>query len=175
MRMESLIPAQAGARKPKLLDQFRDFLRLKHYAFRTEEAYLDWVRRYILFHNKQHPTVLGVEAVRDFLTHLAVDRQVAASTQDQALSALLLFYREVIGQPLPWISGIERPKKPQRLPVILSREEAQRILVAIPPGQARLMAQLLYGCGLRVLECCRLRVKDVDFENLVASCWLPAL
>lgn len=167
--MEPFMSAQTAARKPKLLEQFRDFLRLKHYAYRTEEAYLDWVRRYILFHQKQHPRELGAEAVRDFLTHLAVERQVAASTQDQALSALLLFYREILEQPLPWISGIERPKKPQRLPVILSREEAQRILMAIPPGQARLMAQLLYGCGLRVLECCRLRVKDIDFEHLIVN------
>lgn len=148
--------------KPKLLDQVRDTIRLKHYSIRTERAYIDWIKRFILFHHKRHPSEMGAPEVQAFLTHLAVTQNVAASTQQQALSALLFLYREVLRQELPWMDDITRAKKPKRLPVVLTQEEVRSVLAHLQ-GDAWLMASLLYGAGLRLMECLRLRVKDVDF------------
>jgi integron integrase len=148
--------------KPKkLLDQVRDALRLKHYSIRTENSYVDWIRRYILFHHKRHPAEMGAAEIEAFLTHLAVEEHVAASTQNQALSALLFLYREVLHQDLGPIDAL-RARKPKRLPTVLTRDEVQR-LIAQMSGTHQLMAKLLYGSGLRLMECLRLRVKDVDF------------
>jgi integron integrase len=148
--------------KPRLLDQVRAALRARHYSRRTEDSCIGWIRRYIFFHGKRHPAEMGAPEVTVFLTSLAVDGQVAASTQNQALSALLFLYRDVLGIDLPWLDGIVRAKRPLRLPVVLSRDEVRAVLQRLE-GAPRLMACLLYGAGLRVLECCRLRVQDVDF------------
>lgn len=148
--------------KPKLLDQVRDRIRTKHYSLRTEQAYLGWIRRFILFHGKRHPAELGAPEVEAFLSHLAVDGQVAAATQNQALAALLFLYREVLNQPLPWLDNLTRAKRPARLPVGLTVTEVQ-LLLARMEGTVGLAARLLYGTGMRLMECVRLRVKDVDF------------
>jgi integron integrase len=148
--------------RPKLLEQVREAIRRKHYSIRTEAAYLNWIKRFILFHNKRHPTELGEPEVTRFLSHLAVRGNVAASTQNQALAALLFLYREVLGQPLPWLDDITRAKKPQHLPLVFTRDEVRRILGELD-GTYWLMASILYGSGLRLMECVRLRVKDVDF------------
>ena len=131
----------------KLLDQVRDALRLKHYAYRTEQAYVDWITRYILFHNKRHPTDMGRPEVQAFLTHLAAEKNVAASTQTQALSALLFLYRQVLNQDLGEIDAL-RAKKPQRLPTVLTRDETWRVIGALK-GTHQLMAKLLRGSGQR--------------------------
>jgi integron integrase len=149
---------------PKLLDQVRAALRRKQYALRTEDAYVGWIRRFILFHGTRHPRELGAAEVSAFLTHLAVEREVAASTQNQALSALLFLYREVLLQPLSEDLTITYAKRPTYLPTVLSREEARAMLAALT-GTNHLMASLLYGSGLRLLECLRLRVKDLDFAQ----------
>ena len=154
--------APPAAPKPRLLDRVREALRIRHYSRRTEEAYIAWIRRYILFHNKRHPAEMGAPEVTRFLTSLAVDGKVAASTQNQALSALLFLYRQVLEIDLPWLDEVVRAKRPQRLPVVLARQEVQALLQPLT-GVPRLMAYLLYGSGLRLLECCRLRVQDVDF------------
>ena len=148
--------------KPKLLDRVRAAIRSRHYSVRTEEAYVAWIKRYIFFHGKRHPSDMGAEEVTRFLSSLALDGHVAASTQNQALSALLFLYKEVLEQDLPWLDGIVRAKRPMRLPVVLTREEVHAILSHLR-GTPRLMATLLYGAGLRLLECAELRVKDVDF------------
>src|SRR5881296_3875512 len=150
--------------QPRLLDRVRAALRARHYSRRTEKAYVHWIKRYIFFHSKRHPAEMGAAEVTAFLTALAVKGKVAASTQNQALSALLFLYREVLGVELPWLDGLVRAKPPQRLPVVLTREEVRTVLGKLD-GVSRLMALLLYGAGLRLLECCRLRVKDVDFET----------
>ena len=147
---------------PRLLDQVRQKIRLKHYSIRTEQAYIDWVRRYILYHNKRHPKEMGGPEIEAFLTHLAVDKKVASSTQNQALSALLFLYREVLGVELALLNAT-RSKKPQRLPVVLTQSEIQSVLAHLD-GIHHLMASLLYGAGLRLMECIRLRAKDVDFN-----------
>jgi integron integrase len=139
-------------------------LRLRHYSRRTEEAYVAWVRRYILFHRKRHPAEMGPSELTSFLSSLATTGRVAASTQNQALSALLFLYREVLELEVPWLDGIVRAKRPQRLPIVLTRQEVLTVLRPLQ-GTPRLMAHLLYGSGLRLLECCRLRVQDVDFER----------
>jgi integron integrase len=146
----------------KLLDQVRDVLRTKHYSHRTEEAYVDWIRRFILFHRKRHPAEMGAQEIQAFLTHLATQRNVAASTQNQALSALLFLYREVLHKEIEPLL-LSSAKRPERLPTVLTREEVLRFLNHLS-GTHKLMAQLLYGSGLRLMECVRLRVKDVDFE-----------
>jgi len=148
----------------KLLDQVRDVIRLKHYSIRTEESYVDWIRRYILFHKKRHPKDMGRAEVEAFLTHLAVEGNVAASTQNQAFSALLFLYREVLHQELDAPLDSVRAKKPSRLPVVLTPGEARQVIQGMT-GVYQLMAKLLYGSGLRLMECVRLRVKDVDFER----------
>ena len=149
---------------PKLLEQMRDRVRARHYSIRTEETYLRRVRDFILFHRKRHPREMGAAEVRDYLTHLAVSRNVAASTQSEALSALLFLYREVLEIKLEWVEGVVRAKRPARLPVVFTREEARAVLDRLD-GTKWLMAGLLYGSGLRLMECVRLRVKDVDFAR----------
>jgi integron integrase len=150
-------------RPKRLLDQVRDAIRLKHYSIRTEEAYVNWVKRYIFFHDKRHPAEMGAHEVEAFLTHLAVKENVAASTQNQALSALLFLYREVLHQDLGSIDAL-RAKRPRRLPTVLTREETLRLIGCLS-GTHQLMAKLLYGSGLRLMDCLRLRVKDLDFER----------
>ena len=149
---------------PKLLDQVRARCRRLNYSVRTERAYVGWIRRFVLANGKRHPRELGANEVEKFLTDLAVRVNVAASTQNQALSALLFLYREVLGLDLPWMEGVTRAKRPQRLPVVLSRAEVERLLTMID-GEVWLMAALLYGTGMRLMECMRLRIKDVDFER----------
>lgn len=152
-----------GAKTPRLLDQVRARLRLRHYSLRTEQAYVGWIRRFILANDKQHPKELGAPEVERFLSMLATQGQVAAGTQNQALSALLFLYREVLSIDLPWMETMVRAKRPQRIPVVLSRDEVRRLL-AMMDGMPAVMASLLYGSGMRLMECVRLRVKDVDFE-----------
>ena len=147
-----------------LLDRVRHRIRVKHYSIRTEQAYCDWIRRFIIFRGKRHPSGLGATEVEAFLTALAVTGQVAASTQNQAKSALLFLYREVLGAELPWLDGIEKAKASVRLPVVLPRDEVARVL-ARPDGVHRLIGALLYGTGLRIMEAMRLRVKDVEFSR----------
>jgi integron integrase len=148
--------------KTTLLDQARLVLRLKHMSYRTEIAYLSWIKRFILFHDKRHPKEMGAPEIRAFLAHLALHDQVAASTQNGALNALLFLYRHVLKLPFPDLGDIERAQRPRRLPTVLTREEAQAVLAQLS-GVPHLMASLLYGAGLRLMECVRLRVKDVDF------------
>nr|WP_027069901.1 integron integrase [Lysobacter defluvii] len=145
-----------------MLDQVRAALRVRHYSIRTERAYLQWIRRFILANGKRHPRDMGAKEVEAFLSMLAVKGNVAASTQNQALSALLFLYRQVLGIELPWMDEVVRAKRPQRIPVVLTREEVTRLL-ALMEGRYGLMASLLYGTGMRLMECVRLRVKDVDF------------
>jgi integron integrase len=148
----------------KLLDQVRDALRLKHYSIHTEESYLAWIKRYILFHHKRHPQDMGGPEIEAFLTYLAVQENIAASTQNQALSAILFLYREVLRQELDFPIEAIRAKKPKRLPVVLTKEETVRVIRHLS-GIHQLMVKLLYGSGLRLMECVRLRVKDVDFAQ----------
>lgn len=149
---------------PTLLGRVREAIRYKHYSLRTEKAYVDWVRRFVVFHGRRHPREMGAVEVRGFLAHLATDLQVAASTHRQALSALLFLYKDVLGIELPWLAELERPKKPKRMPTVLSRLEVERLLAAME-GTHALMARLLYGTGMRLMEAVRLRVKDVDFAR----------
>ena len=150
--------------KPRLLEQVRDAIRVRHYSIRTEQAYVQWVRRFILFHGKRHPSELGKPEVEAFLTHLAVVGNVAASTQNQAFSAIVFLYRNVLEVELPWLDDVERAKKPRRLPVVLTRTEVRAVLAQLR-GRHWLMASLLYGAGLRLLECLRLRTKDIEFTK----------
>jgi integron integrase len=150
--------------RPRLLDRVRDAMRRRHYSHRTEEAYVSWIRRFILFHGKRHPAQMGVDEITRFLTALAVQGKAASSTQNQALSALLFLYREVLGQEIPWLDGLVYAKRPRKLPVVLTRDEVRALLGHLH-GVPRLMALLLYGAGLRLLECARLRVKDIDFAS----------
>jgi integron integrase len=154
----------APQKPKKLLDQMRDILRAKHYALSTEQAYIQWVTRYIVFHDKRHPKDMGAPEIEAFLIHLAVEKNVAASTQNQAYSAILFLYRDVLHQEIPVTIESVRAKRPRRLPTVLSQEETRRLL-AQTTGLHRLMAQLLYGSGLRLMECLRLRIKDLDFEK----------
>lgn len=165
MRSKDLIGSAEGnsqTEQPKLLDQVRSRVRRLGLAIRTEEIYAAWVRRFILFHAKRHPKEMGALEVEAFLTHLSVRGNVSASTQNQALSALLFLYREVLGQELPWMDDIRRAKRSERLPIVLSREEVAAVLDRMN-GVTWLMASLLYGAGLRLMECLRLRVQDIDF------------
>jgi integron integrase len=162
--MDTLVvaPAADGKPKKKLLERVRDATRLKHYSLRTERTYCDWIERFIRFHGMRHPAEMAEPEVGEFLTDLARTGNVSASTQNQALSALLFLYKEVLKQEIGWLKQVERAKKPVRLPVVLSRGEVHKIFAHLH-GTARLMAGLLYGSGLRLMECVRLRVKDVDF------------
>ena len=150
--------------KPRLLDQMREQIRLKHYSIRTERVYCEWVKRYVRFHKYKHPIEMGASEVEAFLSDLAVRRDVSASTQNQALAALLFLYKHVLKQDLPWLGEVVRAKKPARLPVVLSISEVQQILEHLH-GDEGLVARLLYGGGLRLMEGIRLRVKDVDFAR----------
>jgi integron integrase len=150
------------ASPPKLLDRVRQHLRVRHYSIRTEQAYLDWIRRFILFHGKRHPNEMGEAEIAAFLTYMAVERHVAASTQNQAFSALLFLYQQVLERKLDFIDNIERVKRPPKIPVVFTCKEARAVLDELA-GDYRLMAELLYGSGLRLMECVRLRVKDIDF------------
>ncbi len=150
-------------KEKKLLEQMREVMRLKHYSYRTEQTYCDWVERFIRFHQLRHPRDLREPEVTEFLSYLASQGNVAASTQNQALSALLFLYKQVLKVEIGWLEGVERAKKPVRVPVVLSPDEVRRVLAQLHGG-ALLMANLLYGSGLRLMECVRLRVKDIDFE-----------
>ncbi|SRR5712691_8471373 len=158
------VPVRVPPSEPKLLDQLRGRLRVRHYSIRTEQSYVEWVRRFVLFHGKRHPRDLGPTEVEAFLTDLAVRRRVSASTQNQAKSAILFLYKKVIDKELPWLNGIVAARASQRLPVVLSVEEVNAALGRLR-GTSALVARLLYGAGLRILECLRLRVKDVDFAR----------
>jgi integron integrase len=150
------------AKAPKLLDRVRWHLRVKHYSLRTEQAYVDWIRRFILFHGKRHPDDMGEPEIASFLSHLAIERNVAAATQNQALSALLFLFQQVLDRKLDFIAGVERVRRPPKLPVVFTPAEAHSVLAQMK-GDYRLLAELLYGAGLRLMEAVRLRVKDIDF------------
>ena len=139
--------------RPRLLQRVHEAIRVRHYSRRTEEAYVHWIKRLIYFHGKRHPEAMGEAEVTAFLNHLAVERHVAAATQNQALSAILFLYRQVLGRELPWLDGVQRPTRPPRVPVVLTREEVARLLAGIT-GTRWLIASLLYGAGLRVMEDC---------------------
>jgi integron integrase len=150
---------------PRLLDQVRNAIRLRHYSFKTEKAYVDWIRRFIIFHGKRHPNLMGGVEVENFLSHLARDRNVAAATQAQALAALLFLYKRVLIVDLPWIGNVVRASRPRHLPTVLSQQEAQSVLANLHGGYW-LIGGLLYGSGLRLTEALRLRIKDLELENL---------
>ncbi|MBK9029250.1 MAG: integron integrase [Propionivibrio sp.] len=149
---------------PRLLEQVRARIRFKHYSIRTEHTYVDWIKRFIRHFGKRHPKDMGADEVQSFLTHLAVAGNVAASTQNQAKSALLFLYKEVLALELPWLDKVEAARTPKRLPVVLTRDEVMAVLLRLE-GRHGLIARLLYGTGLRIMECLRLRIKDVDFER----------
>jgi integron integrase len=149
---------------PRLLDRVHQIIRRKHYSIRTEQAYVDWIKRFIYFHDKRHPTELGAPAVEAFLTYLAAEREVSAATQNQAQSALLFLYREILGVELPWLDGVARAKAPVKVPVILTADEVTRVLKRLS-GTHRLIGRLMYGTGMRILEALRLRIKDIEFER----------
>ncbi|PCJ83404.1 MAG: integrase [Thiotrichaceae bacterium] len=148
----------------RLLDQVRDRIKTLHYSIRTEQSYTSWIKRFIIFNNKKHPNGMGRLEIEAFLTYLAVKRNVSASTQNQALNAILFLYRQVLHVNLPWLEDVTRAKKPTRLPVVLTVFEVNAILSSLD-GVRGLVAQLLYGTGMRLLECLRLRVKDIDFDR----------
>ena len=150
-------------KSPRLMDQVRQAIRLRHYSLRTEEAYTQWIRRYIYFHNKRHPADMAEPEITAFLSHLATDKHVAASIQNQALSALLFLYKEVLKLDLDWLNDIVRAKRPVRVPVVLSKEQVGKLLSGLE-GKNKLVAQLLYGSGMRLMEGLRLRVGDIDFD-----------
>ena len=150
--------------KARLLDKVSDRIRTLHYSIRTEQSYISWIKRFIIFNNKKHPNDMGKLEIESFLTHLAVKRNVSAGTQNQALNAILFLYRQVLHIDLPWLEDVTRAKKPSRLPVVLTVREVNAVLSSLD-GVRGLVAQLLYGTGMRLMECLRLRVKDIDFER----------
>jgi integron integrase len=154
----------------KLLDHVRDAIRLKHYSLHTEQSYVTWIKRYIFFHDKRHPKDMGGAEIEAFLTHLAVHQRVAASTQNQALSALLFLYRDVLGQPLDRSIDATRARKPKRLPTVLTKEEAMRVIGYIS-GPYELMTKMFYGTGLRLMAGLRLCVNDIDFSQQQIVVW----
>ena len=154
----------SAAPKPKLLDQVREAIRTRHYSYRTEKAYVHWIKRFIFFHNKRHPAEMGEAEIGRFLSSLATDSHVSASTQNQALNALLFLYREIVKKDIGYVDGVVRAKRPHRLPVVLTRQEVRSILGALGKSDW-LMVMLLYGAGLRLMECLQLRVKDIDFTS----------
>src|SRR5438067_9096697 len=161
--MQMFLTKSPALDKPKkLLERVRDVIRVKHYSWRTERTYCDWIERFIRFHRMRHPSEMGAAEVSEFLTHLARDGNVSASTQNEALSALLFLYKQVLKEEIGWLEDVERAKKPTRLPVVLTHDEVHNVFAHLH-GTPRLMAGLLYGSGLRLMECVRLRVKDVDF------------
>jgi integron integrase len=154
----------ASPPRPKLLDQVRQAIRTRHYSYMTEKAYVGWIKRFIFFHNKRHPAEMGEAEIGSFLSSLATESHVSASTQNQALNALLFLYQEILQRKIGFIEGVIRAQRPKRLPVVLTKEEVRKIFGALN-GTPWLMATLLYGAGLRLMECCRLRVKDIDFSQ----------
>jgi integrase len=150
--------------RPKLLDQVRQAIRTRHYSYRTEKAYVHWIKRYILFHHKRHPVEMGEAEIGQFLSALATDLRVSASTQNQALNALLFLYREVLNKQIGFVAGVLRAKRPHRLPVVLTRQEIRSIFECLE-GVDWIMAMLLYGGGLRLMECVRLRVQEIDLSR----------
>lgn len=155
----------AEPKKPRLLDRVRQRMRIGHYSLRTEEAYVDWIRRYIFFHQKRHPVDMGAPEINAFLSHLAVERKVSASTQNQAKAALLFLYQKVLLIDLPWLDGVIQAKRAKRLPTVLTLNETRMLLDQLH-GTMLLVVRLLYGTGMRLMECLQLRVKDLDFERL---------
>ena len=162
--MSGQIIGQSAENSPKLLDQVRGRVRVLHYSRRTEQSYVNWIKRFILFHGKRHPREMGAVEVEAFLSSLAIERNVAASTQNQALAAILFLYKDVLAMELPWLSGVTRAKRPKRLPTVLSREEIAALLKHLN-GEVGLVARLLYSTGMRVMEGVRLRVKDLDLQR----------
>jgi integron integrase len=158
-------PPPASVRAPRLLDQVRECLRSRHYSLRTEETYLHWIKRFIRFHGKRPPGEMGAPEVGAFLSHLALDANVAASTQNLALAAILFLYKEVLEVDLPWLKDVVRAKKPQRLPTVLTVAEVEALVSHLADDTAGLVVRLLYGTGMRVMEGLRLRVKDVEFDR----------
>lgn len=158
--MTDTVPAQHS---PRLLDQMHDVIRLKHYSLRTEESYIHWVKRFIYFHKKRHPAEMGAAEVTAFLSHLASAKNVSASTQNQALCALLFLYRHVLNIELPWLDNLEHARRSERIPVVFTRNEVKALLAQFE-GTYWLMFSLMYGAGLRLMECLRLRVKDIDYQ-----------
>ena len=156
--------------RKRLLEQVRDCIRFKHYSIRTEEAYVHWCRRFIIFHQKQHPCEMGAAEIEHFLTHLAVNGKVSASTQNQAKSALLFLYKEVLKLDLPWMENIVSAKTPQRLPVVLTKREVDRML-AYSHGTSGLILRLVYGTGMRIMECMRLRVNRIALPMRQIGRW----
>jgi integron integrase len=156
---------EAERPEPRLLDQVHRAIRARHFSWRTEKAYTHWIKRFIIFHGKRHPANLGEPEITAFLTSLATRDRVSSSTQNQALSAIIFLYRAVLGMELGWLDGVVRAKRAVRLPIVLTRDEVRAILGEMR-GTPWIMASLMYGTGLRLLECARLRIKDVDFERL---------
>ncbi len=155
---------QVSSMTVKLLDQVRQAIRMRHYSHKTEEAYVGWIKRFMLFHHKRHPAEMAEQEIGQYLSTLATHSRVSASTQNQALNAVLFLYHEVLGKKLGYVNGVVRAKRPRRLPVVLTREEVKGLLSQLDETEG-LMATLLYGAGLRLMECCRLRVKDIDFAK----------
>jgi integron integrase len=158
------VSAASSSAKPKLLDQVRQAIRTRHYSYMTEKAYVGWIKRFIFFHHKRHPVEMGEAEIAQFLSSLASDAHVSASTQNQAFNALLFLYREILKKDIGYVNGVVRAKRPHRLPVVLTRQEVRSILGSLD-GSDWIMAMLLYGAGLRLMECLRLRVKDIDFTS----------
>jgi len=164
VKIARLINPQGTTQPPRLLDRVREILRARHYSYRTEQAYVGWIRRFILFNGKRHPREMGDVEINAFLSHLATEGRVAAATQNQALAALLFLYQEVLDLRVPWLECLVRARKPERLPVVLSRDEVRRLLACVQ-GTPNLVCRLLYGTGMRLMEGLELRVKDLDFSR----------
>lgn len=162
-RLNSSMHTHPAGKKPKLLEQVRIELRTRHYSRRTEEAYVGWIRRFILFHNKRHPNEMGAEEIKQYLNHLAVEQNVSSSTQNQALQAILFLYKKVLGKEVGWLNDIKHATRIKHLPVVFSRNETAQILNKLT-GVIKLVVSLLYGTGMRLGEVLNLRVKDIDFE-----------
>src|SRR5438445_5480918 len=154
----------SSAPKPKLLDQVREAIRTRHYSERTEKAYVHWIKRFIFFHNKRHPMEMAESEIAEFLSSLATAGRVSASTQNQAFNSLLFLYHDVLNKQIGRVAGVVRAKRPHRLPVVLTKAEVKKVIDHMN-GVPRLMVILLYGAGLRLMECCSLRIKDVDFSR----------
>lgn len=164
MSSKQAVVFSGGSAKPRLMDQVRDALRVRHYSYRTEQAYVGWIRRFILYHGKRHPSEMGADEIAQFLSWLARDRDVTSATQAQALASILFLYRQVLGLDLPWVDNIVRARRPKHLPVVLTRTEVHGVLNELE-GDYWLVASLLYGSGLRLSEALRLRVKDIDLAH----------
>jgi integron integrase len=163
-RLQNFLHGVVLLQPPRLLDQVSAVARVKHFSLSTERSYLGWIKRFIIFHRRRHPKDMGEEEIRQFISHLAVETKISASTQTVALSALLFLYRDVLKQELPYVTRIERAKRSKKLPVVFTRREVQSVLARLD-GTHHLIASLLYGAGLRLMEAVRLRVKDIDFER----------